>query len=456
MMNLWRISKLSECEDNEKKAIEDQRERILIIGAGMIGLASAYYLSKFGKYQVTVIEKDNPIKGASEQNLNTICIDLLPVLNSMNYIKVIKENFMFKENPTSYLKFTLIFNSDFRYWLKHYIKSRSQKRVEQSTNATLKLSSMGFNLYDDYVLDMTDNQPDLVDYHQEYFRKLFANLSEQDLAMKNEVVKITSEYDQECKLLDKDILNKYKDVNYGYQTSTKILNTASFWRIGRQKLNEKYGVQFLQGKVNEITYSDKKIHSVGYLDENNTQHKLKEFEKIVFWGGIESIHLAKLVGLRIPIFGFKGHSLNVYVDKDKMPDSTYLFGSNGIDASRVGLNSTGMIRFTGFADVVENDLKILTFRKDLLVKFAKKYLGEENYDDAKAHHWVGLRPVSADDCPIIGQSTKFDNLYWNTGHGGRGVSQAISSALLLQKLMNKENPPIGLIAADYSPERFKI
>ena len=160
--------------------------------------------------------------------------------------------------------------------------------------------------------------------------------------------------------------------------------------------------------------------------------------------------------MKVPIYGFKGHSLNVYINKDKMPDSTYLFVPDNIVACRVGLNTSGMLRFTGFADVVGNDLKTLQFRKDQIVNFAKKYVGEENYDEAKAHHWVGLRPVSDDDCPIIGQSSKFDNLYWNTGHGGRGVSQATSSTLLLQTLMSNVETPIGLVATDYSPNRFFI
>ena len=421
-----------------------------------VGLTSAYYLSKFGNYDVTVVEKDYPIKGASEQNANTIWIDMLPVFNSMNYLNVIKENLMFKENPTSYLRFSLIFESDFRYWLKHFIKCRSKERIDQSTNAVVKLSWMGFKLYDDYILDITENQPDLVDYHQEVFSKIFKNYSKQDIALKEKVVEITSKYDIGCRKYDKDILSKFNGANFGFEVTTKILNTDAFWRLGREKLMQKYGVQFIQGKVNSITYTDKKILSIQYLDENNKQHKLQGFENVVFWGGIESVNLGKLVGLKVPMYGFKGHSLNVYINKDKMPDSTYVFVPDNIVACRVGLNTSGMLRFTGFADVVGNDLKTLQFRKDQIVNFAKKYVGEENYDDSKAHHWVGLRPVPADDCPIIGQSSKFDNLYWNTGHGGRGVSQATSSALLLQTLMSNTEAPIGIVATDYSPSRFSV
>ena len=165
--------KTVEWEEKHHEIDQNSKKKILIIGAGIIGLTSAYYLSKYGNFDVTVVEKDYPIKGASEQNANTICISMLPVFSSMNYISVIKENLMFKKNPTSYLKFSLIFESDFRYWFKHLLKCRTKERIEQSENAVVKLSALGYKLYDEYVLDVTDDQPDLVDYHQEVFSKIF-------------------------------------------------------------------------------------------------------------------------------------------------------------------------------------------------------------------------------------------------------------------------------------------
>ena len=203
---LWRKFKNSEWEEDQANVPTNQSKKILIVGAGMVGLTSAYYLSKFGNYEVTIVEKDYPIKGASEQNANTIWIDMLPVFSSMNYLNVIKENLMFKENPTSYLRFRLIFESDFRYWLKHFIKCRSKERIERSTDAVVKLSSMGFKLYDDFVLDITDNRPDLVDYHQEVFSKIFKNFSPQDIAIKEKVVEITSKYDSGWKKFGREIL----------------------------------------------------------------------------------------------------------------------------------------------------------------------------------------------------------------------------------------------------------
>ena len=123
------------------------------------------------------------------------------------------------------------------------------------------------------------------------FLKFSRNYSQKEIEVKERVVEITSKYDSGWKTYGKDILDKFNGANFGFEVTTKILNTSVFWELGRNKLSQKYGVQFVQGKVNEITYSDKKVHSIGYIDSNNNSHKLNGFDKIVFWGGIDTINL---------------------------------------------------------------------------------------------------------------------------------------------------------------------
>ena len=55
--------------------LDKQKPKVLIIGAGMIGITSAFVLSKLDQYDITVIDKDFPIKGASEQNANSVTLE---------------------------------------------------------------------------------------------------------------------------------------------------------------------------------------------------------------------------------------------------------------------------------------------------------------------------------------------------------------------------------------------
>lgn len=60
-----------------------------------------------------------------------------------------------------------------------------------------------------------------------------------------------------------------------------------------------------------------------------------------------------------------------------------------------------MTWFTAYADLDGNNLNPIPTRKNALINMAKRFYPDD-YDDSKADHWVGLRPVSPDDCPIIG------------------------------------------------------
>lgn len=124
--------------------------------------------------------------------------------------------------------------------------------------------------------------------------------------------------------------------------------------------------------------------------------------------------------------------------------------------TKIGVGTNNLVRFTGFFDIDTMDLTPIAKRKEYLVKFAKALLGEENYDDSRARHWVGLRPVSADDVPIIGKSTRYQNLYWNTGQGSRGVSNCTSSSDLIARYFAGEAFPEDLHVKDYDPARFKM
>ena len=115
-----------------------------------------------------------------------------------------------------------------------------------------------------------------------------------------------------------------------------------------------------------------------------------------------------------------------------------------------------MVRISGYADLVGLNYDFHEFRKEYMIKFTKEFFGEKYFDEKKANFWVGLRPVTIDDVAIIGRSTKYDNLFWNTGHGCRGISSSIASALLLSNAMNGSGIPENLVPESYSPKRFNI
>ena len=191
----------TEVSQNKNEKIEKPKEKILIIGSGIAGITSAYFLARKGKYDITVIDKDDPIKGTTEQNANTVAFIPYPSWTTINYWSVIKESVFKSEYPAASFKFSLIFDGDFRFWCLQYFKNRSKKRVEQSNSALANLISYSISIYDEYINDVTENDPDKVEYHEETLTAVYKNLSAKSIEEKEELLKEIQKYQDNCRIV---------------------------------------------------------------------------------------------------------------------------------------------------------------------------------------------------------------------------------------------------------------
>ena len=114
-----------------------------------------------------------------------------------------------------------------------------------------------------------------------------------------------------------------------------------------------------------------------------------------------------------------------------------------------------MTWFTAYADLDGTNLDPIPVRKKALIKMALKFFPFD-YDEAKCDHWVGLRPVSPDDCPIIGKSSIYRNLYFNCGQASWGIAISLGSGALLENMLQKLEAPTGLDYTEFNPKRFGI
>lgn len=444
---------------------EKRRKKLLIVGGGIIGLSSAYFLSKTNKYDITVIDKDVPIKGASTRNAGTITLSSYIPWTATNIWKVIKENLLMYDNKMSILKFSLIFDSDFRYWMRKHLFAKNKHSIEQANHAILTLGEYSLELFDPVVRDIT-NSPEEIEYHNEPFINTQKGLLKEDIV--NQITKFNrvKQHGAEFKKIPEVDYTQYfdphhasgifKTISVAYLFSCKVMNTFKFCEKMKTHLTQKRGVEFIQGEVKDFFCENNKINAIQYTTKDNETVTDTRYDLYLISSGIGSINIAKQLGLKVPIFGFKGHSLDLYVNPEDMPKASYTFNPENICIINQGRNSSGLVRVTGYSDLVGNDTSVLEERRDKLVETAKKYFGPETYDEEKAHHWVGVRPVSADDIPIMGKSSIFNNLFWNTGHGGRGITFSLGSGKILSNIIS-ENPIEGdLRITDYSPSRFQI
>lgn len=147
--------------------------------------------------------------------------------------------------------------------------------------------------------------------------------------------------------------------------------------------------------------------------------------------GSFSPKLVRPLGLKLPVYPVKGYSITVpIVDEARAPVSTLLDESYKVAITRLGdrIRVGGMAEISGF----NNDLPEAR-RATLEYSLGSLFPGAG--DTSRASFWSGLRPMTPDSTPVVG-STKFGNLFLNTGHGTLGWTMACGSAAVIADLMS--------------------
>lgn len=170
-------------------------------------------------------------------------------------------------------------------------------------------------------------------------------------------------------------------------------------------------------------------------------------ERFVLACGSYSTTLARALGLRLPVRPVKGYSATLPVggwnNAPVMPVVDY---HRKIAVTRLG----DRIRLAGTAEFAGYDRAPNPARAAVLLR-AFAALFPEYPPNGEAEQWHGLRPMTPDGRPILGR-TRYANLYLNTGHGPLGWTLACGSAQALVDLMSRRRPEVDL--AGFALGRF--
>ena len=141
----------------------------------------------------------------------------------------------------------------------------------------------------------------------------------------------------------------------------------------------------------------------------------------------------------IPVYPIKGYSITVPItDPEGAPASTVMDETYKVAITRLG----DRIRAGGTAEISGYDLRLHASRRATL-EHSVDDLFPDGGDLSKASFWCGLRPMTPDGPPIIG-ATKYPNLYLNTGHGTLGWTMACGSGRVLADIVSGRKPEIDV------------
>ncbi|WP_447921726.1 D-amino acid dehydrogenase [Achromobacter aegrifaciens] len=145
------------------------------------------------------------------------------------------------------------------------------------------------------------------------------------------------------------------------------------------------------------------------------------------------------LGIKLPVYPLKGFSITLPVTNgEQAPNMSVMDEHNKVMVSRLG----NRIRAAGMAELVGHDLSLDPGRKAVLVRAVRRMF-PHGIDYENAQFWAGLRPMTPDGPPILGRSG-WDGLFLNSGHGSNGWTQACGTSRVVTDIVCGRRPEIDL------------
>jgi D-amino-acid dehydrogenase len=195
------------------------------------------------------------------------------------------------------------------------------------------------------------------------------------------------------------------------------------------------GVRFLfNNRVQAFDMIRGRINGVRVLDSDSRAGVLRA-DAFVVAAGSYSPQLLQPLGEKLPIYPVKGYSITVPIlDLERAPRLSLTDEARRVVCSRLGNH----LRVAGTAELNGYDLNPDPTRSAAIVSWLEDHLPGVA-DVARAEHWCGLRPATPSNVPMIGH-TRIHNLFLNTGHGTLGWTLACGSGRAIADIMTGRSP----------------
>ncbi|WP_027866402.1 D-amino acid dehydrogenase [Massilia alkalitolerans] len=181
------------------------------------------------------------------------------------------------------------------------------------------------------------------------------------------------------------------------------------------------------------------VASKGRITGIDTDQGMLQADSYVLAAGIQSRTLSDAVGISLPLYPLKGYSLTAPIRADDVaPEISVTDFERKVLYARIG----DKLRVAAMVDMVGEDLSHNPKRVEGLTRQVKETMPRAA-DYSQLSVWAGLRPATPSSAPIIG-ATPYGNLWLNVGHGPLGFTFACGSASLLAGAMKGEAPPFSL------------
>ncbi len=410
--------------------------KIIVLGAGLAGVTSAWYLSQAG-HQVTVLDRNSQAADeTSFANGGQISVSHPePWANPGAPWQVLR--WLGREDAP--LLFRL--RADREQWkfalrfLGQCLPSRTRKNTEAIANLAVysrtqlqelrRTRGMKYDALERGILHLFFSSGPY-----RHAVKKAAHLLDYDIELK-------PCSPEECVRLEPALAHAQKRLAGGLYAEDDESGDARLFVLRLVELCTAAGVEFRFGtRIEKLEVFGGRIAGV-HVREPQGRGRING-NAFVLAAGSFSAKLARSVGESLPIYPVKGYSATIELPEGvSAPFVSITDESHRIVMSRLG----DRLRIAGTAELAGYDRSINAERCRSLLRQARELFPEAVPKDVKAEFWAGLRPATPSNLPIIGKS-RYDNLYFNTGHGTLGWTLACGSAKALADIVDGKEPAV--------------
>ena len=399
--------------------------RVLILGGGLLGVSSAYYLSQLG-HEVTVVDRQaSPAAETSFANGGQISVSHAePWANPSAPLKVLQ--WLGKEDAP--LLFRI--RADMRQWLwgLQFVRECTPARTRHNIEQIVRLGTYSRDMLQELRratgLQYDHRAQGILHFYTS--EKEFAGAlkpAEQMRALGCDRQVISAE---EAIKLEPALAHMRGQLAGATYTAEDESGDANRFARELVKLCEAAGVKFLMSHtITALRQAGGKLDHVEATDNEGRFQRLSADSYVLAMGSLSPIY-AKPLGISLPIYPAKGYSVTMPVKDVSVAHQVSLTDDEyKLVFSRLTGPGSDRLRIAGTAELNGYDRDLNRVRCEAIVRRVEQLFPGAG-DTTQASYWTGLRPATPSNVPIIGQS-KISNLYMNTGHGTLGWTHACGS-----------------------------
>ncbi len=414
--------------------------KVTIIGGGIIGLSSAFYLHQSG-WEVTVLDKGDFSDNCSYGNCGYICPSHFIPLATPG---IVKQGFKWMWNSKSPFYVQPRFDWNLVNWGLKFIRSATKDHVQSAAVPLRDIALMSKSEYESWVkipgFDFAYEQKGLLEIFQTEAGASHATH--------------TVEKAHELGLNDTRLISKEELQSMEPQTRVNAIGAILFNCDAHCFPNKLMSslIHFLKQQGVQLVPSQEVIgfeKANGKITKVITGDKMYEQDEVVVATGSWGRETAKLLGTRIPMMPGRGYSVTLEDSPYKVNYPAVLLEGRAAITPMDG----NKIRFGGTMEITSHKTPPRMNRVQGVLDAVKRFYPDFDVPlPAKEKIWYGYRPCSADGLPYLGRIKKYSNVTVATGHSMLGLSLGAGTGKLVKEIVN--NQQLSMNIKPFAVERF--